>query len=255
MLQLIKSKGLIILTISIIILTNIIWTNTEGKGIIENKQVKATEQNILISTEENVLIKPIQHTYKIKTNQFEQIKQLVVKVIEILKNTVEENTYYQIPLSYELQNYIKETCEKYDVDVKLVLGIMKTESTFNHNVSSKNNSGGGSSCGIMQLNTARKSYIKWYGELTGIGDSFDYRNIYHNIEAGIAVYKYYRNYWEVKGYKGTELNIRALNSYNMGIANFERYIRNTGSISRSYDKKVYKNMEGLECVEVIHTKD
>jgi len=150
------------------------------------------------------------------------------------------NTYYDVPLSYELQDYVREVCSEYDVDMEVILGIMNTESHFRHEASSNNNIGGKRSLGICQLN---ENYIDWFGELTGLEDLFDINNIYHNIEGGIATYKFYRDYWERKGYEGEELRIRSLNTYNAGIVGYKKYINKYNTISRNYDKKVldYKN--------------
>lgn len=155
-------------------------------------------------------------------------------------DTLATNTYYDVPLSHELQDYVREICEEYDVDMEIILGIMKTESDFRHNVSSKNNIGGGRSVGVTQLN---ENYIDWYGELTELCEGFDINNIHHNILGGVLVYKFYKDYWERQGYEGDELIIHSLNSYNMGIQGFKNYKRKYNAISRSYDKKVlnYKN--------------
>jgi len=147
----------------------------------------------------------------------------------------EINTYYDVPLSHELQDYTREVCEEYDVDMEIILGIMKTESDFRHNVKLKNNVGGNYSVGICQLNN---NYTNWFGELTELGDEFDINNIHHNILGGVLIYKFYRDYWEKQGYRGNELNMHSLNSYNMGIQGFKNYKRKYNTISRSYDKKV-----------------
>ena len=151
-----------------------------------------------------------------------------------------DNTYYDVPLSHELQDYIREVCKEYDVDMEVMLGIMKTESDFRHNIKSKNNIGGNYSVGICQLNN---NYTDWVGKLTGLNDEFDINNIHHNILGGVLVYQFYRDYWEKQGYSGKELNIHILNSYNMGIQGFKNYKKKYSVTSRSYDKKVlnYKN--------------
>jgi len=159
-------------------------------------------------------------------------------------------TYYNVPLSYELQDYIRETCEEFNVDMKTILAIMKTESDFKHESKSKNNIGNGYSVGICQLN---QNHIRWYAKLTSIRD-FDINNIHHNIRAGVAIFKYYRNYWEQK-VDSDKLEIYTLNSYNMGIQGFKTYIKKYKNISRSYDKKVFKARDEIECVKVTIIKD
>jgi hypothetical protein len=203
--------GAIILTILAVINQNIKLNTEEKQTMIEIPQ----------STQEILIIQPIPK------------EELILK---------EPKQYYDIPLSHELQDFTKEMCDKYDVTFETILGIMKVESDFDHNNSTPNNSESGSSDGILQLNTNRKADIRWYAELTGI-ENFDPNNIYHNIEGGVAIYKSYKIYWENKGYTGEELIRVTCNSYNMGVSGFRKYIRNTGKISRAYDRAVikYKN--------------
>lgn len=159
-----------------------------------------------------------------------------LSIVQTQNDEKEEELYYDVPLSYKIQNYIKEICKTYEVDIETVLAIMKIESNFQQNLKTKNNIGGGYSIGLCQLNN---NYIDWFSEITGIED-FDIDNIYHNIEGGIAVYKHYKNYWKNQRYSGEELIIRTLNSYNMGLSGYQNYITRTGLISRSYDKKILK---------------
>jgi hypothetical protein len=153
-------------------------------------------------------------------------------------------TLLNIDLSEELQRFTYDTCEKYDMDYMYVLSVMATESEFKSKAKSKNQVGGGHSISYMQLNN---QYIEWYIELTGIKD-FNIWNEKHNIEGGIAVLKFYRDYWKnnVEDISEEELWYFALNSYNMGINGFKSYVRDTGEISRHYDRKVMKNKIKLE---------
>jgi hypothetical protein len=149
-----------------------------------------------------------------------------------------------IPLSEELQNYIFETSKKYDIDYMLIMSIFATESEFKSYNKSKNQVGGGSSIGIGQLN---ENYIKWFGELTSI-ENFDIYNDRNNIEGSIAVLKFYNDYWRnnAEGISEEELWFFTLNSYNMGIDGFKKYMKNTGKINREYDRKVLENKIKLE---------
>lgn len=181
----------------------------------------------------------------IEKQQCNSVKSIVYTKPPITK------TYYRIILEKELQDYIQEICQKYDVDTEIMLAIIKTESNFRHDLSSANQSEAGRSIGICQLN---ENYLDWYSVLTGIKD-FNINDIKDNIEGGIAVYKYYRDYWKERGYNGEELEIYALNSYNMGIQGFTRYVSKYKNISRSYDKKVLKYKEELKCAKTIIIKD
>jgi hypothetical protein len=105
----------------------------------------------------------------------------------------------------------------------------------------------------MQLN---ENYIEWHGELTGLGNKFNINNIYHNIFAGILVYKSYRHDWEW-GYTGEELDIRSLNSYNMGTTRYVNYIRRTGTINWKYGREVmqYKKEVLEKCKVIVQVED
>lgn len=153
-------------------------------------------------------------------------------------DTCKANTYYDVPLSQELQDYTREICEEYDVDVEIILGIMKTESDFRHNVSSKNNIGGKRSVGITQLN---ENHVNWYRELTQ-NNSFNINNIKDNIKGGVLVYHNYKSYWQKQGYEGEELISRSLLAYNRGVNGSKKYIKKNG-INHNYVTKVlnYKN--------------
>lgn len=220
------SIGIVLLiTIRTININNIIASNKNKKEIVKVVEVQSEPkvnfvQNIDEENEE-------------KSN----INNIIYSVTEEIPNT-----YYDIPLTDELQDYIREKCEQYDVNMENILAIIKTESDFEHDVKSKNQIGGNYSVGIMQLNA---NYIGWFGELTELNEEFDINNIYHNIEGGIAVWKFYKNYWEKQGLSGDKLLIYSQNSYNMGIEGFKKYIKNTGSISRSYDRKVNRHKEDL----------
>lgn len=172
------------------------------------------------------------------------IKNFSVIPKELKEQMNDDFTLLNIPLAKDLQRFTYDTCKKYEMDYIFVLSVFATESEFKSGVKSKNQVGGGYSVGIGQLN---QNYIKWFEELTGIED-FDIYNDKHNIEGSITVLKFYRDYWKnnVEGMSEEELWYFTLNSYNMGINGFKKYIRNTGNISRSYDRKVMKNKIKLE---------
>lgn len=79
-----------------------------------------------------------------------------------------------IPLDEELQEYLYETCEEYNVDYNLALAVMWQESEFNPKLISRTND-----YGLMQINVCNH---KWLSNILNIVDFLDPKQ---NIEAGI----------------------------------------------------------------------
>lgn len=83
---------------------------------------------------------------------------------------------YDIPLSAELQQDIRELAERYEVPYELVLAVIMTESSGKADAVGD----GGASVGLMQIQP------KWYGELiTESGLSVD--KPIENVELGIRI--------------------------------------------------------------------
>lgn len=83
---------------------------------------------------------------------------------------------YDIPLSAELQQDIRELAERYEVSYELVLAVIMTESSGKADAVGD----GGTSVGLMQIQP------KWYGELiTESGLSVD--EPLENVELGIRI--------------------------------------------------------------------
>lgn len=214
-------------------------------------KIKSKVIVILLIILVTILIYPRQKEIKVKQDNKEDIYLVFVSVMDdFVEETECENIYYNVPLSYELQDFIRDKCKKYEVNMETILSIMFVESNFNKEAKSKNNIGGNCSVGIMQLNN---NYVNWFAELTDIKD-FNINNVYHNIEGGIAVYKNYRDYWEQKGYKDKKLEIYTLNSFNMGTRGYRNYISRTKNIRRSYDRKIL-NYKEEELCEATNIKD
>jgi membrane-bound lytic murein transglycosylase MltF len=190
---------------------------------------------------ENVEVESLEQFMKEFSVIPDELREYMGKVEEV---EIDDFVLLDIHLSEELQNYTNEICKKYEMDYMFVLSVFATESEFKSGAKCKNQVGKGYSVGIGQLN---QNYIKWFSELTGI-ENFDIYNDKHNIEGSVAVLKFYRDYWKnnVEGISEEDLWFFTLNSYNMGINGYKSYVRNTGEISRHYDRKVLKNKTKLE---------
>jgi soluble lytic murein transglycosylase-like protein len=146
-----------------------------------------------------------------------------------------------IPLSVQEYDVIKRACEQHNIDMNLILAVIKQESNFNHKCRNKNKNGS-TDIGIMQINNR---YINQH--ISKAKKYFDNRqyNVYNkidNIYIGIATLLFYRDYWINKGFSITdeELYLATLNSYNMGAGGFVKYYKRTGTMNRSYDRKITK---------------
>lgn len=192
-----------------------------------------------------------QNKYKINAEEngveLENLEQFI-KDFSVIPQGVKEEYYKNIilpniPLSEDLQIFTYEICKKYRMDYIFVLSVFATESEFRSEVKSKNQIDGGYSVGIGQLN---QNYIKWFSKLTNI-ENFDIYDNKHNIEGSIAVLKFYRDYWINQGITDEDnLWYYTLGAYNMGIEGYKKYVKNTGEVSRHYDRKVLKNKIKLE---------
>ena len=131
-----------------------------------------------------------------------------------------ENTYYDCPLSHDLQDYIRELCNENGIPMSLVIAIIDVESSFNPDAVSSTND-----FGLMQIN---KSNHEWLRK-QGVTDVFD---PYQNVRGGIMILS--------QCYNGN-LN-KTLMSYNLGEASANE-LWNNGIYSTSYSRAVLSNKE------------
>lgn len=135
--------------------------------------------------------------------------------------------YYDVPLSEDLQDYIRELCEKHDVPMSLIMAMIEVESSFSSNVISGTND-----YGLMQIN---KINHEWLTEEYGITDFLD---PYQNVFCGITI---------IAGHLDkTDGDITlALMRYNCGATGAKR-LWNKGIYSTSYTEKIITAMEGYD---------
>lgn len=131
----------------------------------------------------------------------------------------EKPYYFDVPLSYEIQDYIREKCEEYDVPMELVIAMIEHESSFRADVISKTND-----YGYMQINTINH---EWLSETLGVSNFLD---PYENILCGIYI---------ISGHlEKTDGNIElALMRYNCG-ATGARRLWEQGIYSTSYSRSI-----------------
>lgn len=109
----------------------------------------------------------------------------------------EKPVYYDCPLSHDLQDYIRELCDRKGVPMTLVLALIEIESSFQADVISRTDD-----YGLMQINAINHG---WLYEKYGITDFLD---PYNNILCGITILSmHYESYGD---------ETKALMAYNMG---------------------------------------
>lgn len=89
--------------------------------------------------------------------------------------TEPEVLYYDVPLSEDLQDYIFGLCEQYDVDPKIVIAMIRKESTYNPECIGDD----GHAFGLMQIQP------QWHQERMNALGCVDLLNPYQNVWVGI----------------------------------------------------------------------
>ncbi len=150
---------------------------------------------------------------------FEETKALspIISHSIIGANKYEAAVYYDIPLNQEHQDYIIAKCKEKDIDVELVLAVMKVESNYNFDIISRTND-----YGVMQVN---KINHKWLKKELNIND---FLSFYDNTNAGIHI---------LSQYKWCESETQMLMCYNMGVSGAKRLWKK-GVYETTYTKKV-----------------
>ncbi|MCG7317619.1 transglycosylase SLT domain-containing protein [Brevibacillus laterosporus] len=156
---------------------------------------------------------------------------------EVYAATEKVHTYkqYDIPLSNDLQKYIYNQAEKYDLSYELMLAIAHTESTFRPDVVSYD----GSSVGLFQINT--RNTINWLGENVGL-DKPNAKNPYHATKMASWYVNYLKEKYLNEGYKKDNVIKRVLIGYRYGVGKSAKYVRQNGLHHKYIDKVLaYKN--------------
>lgn len=119
-------------------------------------------------------------------------------VVEELPEVTTDNYSYNVPLSSELQLYITNLCEDYNVPVELILAMIKVESGYQADIIGD----GGDSIGLMQIQPA------WWGERMAELGVTDLTNPYENVTLGIDLMATYLRSglgieWSLMAYNGS----------------------------------------------------
>ena len=211
----------------------------QANMVLESRNVELDEEIVELDNKVEIMIH--------KTREIEVKKDYENKIEEELRqkeSTIREKYYRNIPLDEKYQKYLYNVCQEFGLDYNLQLAKISLESNFRTNAVSKINSNGTRDYGISQINSCN---FQWVSDLNG--SKLDVKNnVYDNIRGGCLIYKHYRDYWKNKGYRGYELNIRSLNSYNRGLGGYAKHMSIEGNNwnSWSYGRVVYKRLEGIK---------
>jgi len=139
--------------------------------------------------------------------------------------TVEEKTFYfDVALDCDLQDYIRDLCETYDVPMELVIAMIHQESSFRANVVS-----GSNDYGLMQINTINHEWLQKEPGVT------DFLVPYQNVLCGIYI---------ISGHlEKTDGDIElALMRYNCGATGAKR-LWDKGIYETDYTRKIMSYYE------------
>ncbi len=139
-----------------------------------------------------------------------------------------ERTYYDVPLTEDLQDIIIDISEKRGVDPALVLAVIEKESGYNPDASGDN----GRSQGLMQI---WRSFHEKRMEKLGAANLYDPKD---NVLVGIDILAE-----KLEKYEDAE---KALIAYNAGDAGAKKHYFSKGIYSSSYSRAVLKIAEEIQ---------
>lgn len=149
-------------------------------------------------------------------------------VMELEEPAEPERTYYDVPLTEDLQDIIIDISEKRGVDPALVLAVIEKESGYDPAAAGDN----GRSQGLMQI--WRSAHEKRMEKL-GVVNLYDPKD---NILVGIDILAE-----KLDKYEDTE---KALIAYNAGDAGAKKHYFSKGIYSNGYSQAVLKIAEEIQ---------
>ncbi|MEG1894599.1 MAG: transglycosylase SLT domain-containing protein [Oscillospiraceae bacterium] len=153
-------------------------------------------------------------------------EQKAIHTKQVLYKSSDEQRYYDVPLSNDLQIYIKNICESYGVPEDVVIALIGVESGYKQSVISKTND-----YGYMQINSCNHDTLKQQLNISDVLDPYD------NIHCGV--------YMLSELYKKYSDTTQVLMCYNCGETGAKRLWKK-GINSTSYTDKVELAIENLK---------
>lgn len=128
---------------------------------------------------------------------------------------------YNVPLDYDLQLYIIQTCEELNIDAGVVMAMIFYESSYQADAIGD----GGNSLGLMQIQE------RWHKERMKRLDVTNLLHPYQNVTVGIDILAELLDEYD----GNVEM---ALMAYNAGRAGADQYWFSKGEYSNDYSRKV-----------------
>ena len=206
-----------------------------------------------LHTAERIVYNEIEKSKKVMIEK-DELSEQIESLREEIKQLESEVEYYfyktqwdrDVKLEDEYLIYIYEKCSEMNLDYELALAKISLESNFKIDAVGYNKDEDGNiksrDVGLCQVNSTN---FKWAEELLGRELDIE-NNVFDNIDAGLAIFKHYKDYWSDLGLTGEKLNTYTLNSYNFGVSGFKNYMaRGNTYDSWRYAKLVYSRLEGI----------
>ena len=143
--------------------------------------------------------------------------------------TVPQRTYFDCPLSHDLQDYIADLCEEAHIDPAVIIAMIGKESTYKADAKGDK----GKSLGLMQIQP------RWHYDRMEKLDCDDLLDPYDNVTVGIDFLSEL-----VKKYDGN-VNM-ALMAYNAGATGAKKNWFSKGIYENKYSRAVMKLAEELK---------
>lgn len=159
-----KRTGIATMVIFSMMIIALVLLTKSREAINDNQNYEGPRYMTVFSTEVEVYIPPLEET---TTENMDVVE----------GSTVTTKTYYDVNLSYELQDYIIKRCEQYNISPSLVMAIIERESNCNEKAVGDN----GNSLGLMQI---QPKWHQWRADKLGC---LDWYNAYDNVTVGIDI--------------------------------------------------------------------
>lgn len=117
------------------------------------------------------------HTQEVHLDTSITVDEQACEVDLMTDDTIADRVYFDVPLSEDLQDYIFELSDEYDVPASMIVAIIDNESKFDSDEISSTND-----YGLMQINKCNHEAVN---ELLGVTDILD---PYENVLAGTYLY-------------------------------------------------------------------